>query len=262
MTARLTKWLKQAAFSLLPADMLVVLKGLLGRGPEVSAGLVVHGDAPAARVLVLAPHPDDEVVGAGGTLALHLARGNSVLVVYMTDDEAAAGTRVREARALGAAVGLDQAFLGGRDGALAPEPGLVARVAELLTGHAPTQIFVPWPLDAHPDHRATARILAGALAAAPQCDAAVFGYEVWSCLPQPNCVFDITPVADRKLAMLAHYPSQTGVVDFTSLCAARGRMRHLMHVDSRGGGHAEAFCCWPAGTFQELAARNAPEADA
>src|SRR5262245_2441565 len=37
------------------------------------------------RVLVLAPHPDDEVIGCGGTLYKHTRAGHAVTVVYMTD---------------------------------------------------------------------------------------------------------------------------------------------------------------------------------
>src|SRR5208283_1519588 len=47
---------------------------------------------PAAEsVLVLAPHMDDEVIGCGGTLAKHAARGASITVAFLTDG-AAGGT--------------------------------------------------------------------------------------------------------------------------------------------------------------------------
>ena len=46
------------------------------------------------RVLVLAPHMDDEVLGCGGVLCRHLAAGGRATVVYMTDGrKGAAGTR-------------------------------------------------------------------------------------------------------------------------------------------------------------------------
>ena len=37
------------------------------------------------RVLVLAAHPDDEVLGMGGTIAVHVDRGDEVRVVVVTD---------------------------------------------------------------------------------------------------------------------------------------------------------------------------------
>ena len=38
-----------------------------------------------SRVLVLAAHPDDEVLGMGGTIAVHTDRGDEVRVVVLTD---------------------------------------------------------------------------------------------------------------------------------------------------------------------------------
>src|SRR5262245_30184806 len=42
---------------------------------------------PAGPVLVVAPHPDDETIGCGATLALHARRGDTVHVVVVTDGE-------------------------------------------------------------------------------------------------------------------------------------------------------------------------------
>ena len=42
----------------------------------------------ASAVVVFAPHPDDEVFGCGGALALHARAGVSVHVVLLTEGEA------------------------------------------------------------------------------------------------------------------------------------------------------------------------------
>src|SRR5262249_56815232 len=58
-------------------------------------------DLRGERLLVLAPHPDDEVIGCGGLVALHLREGRCVRVVVATDGGQAGepAERQREARA-------------------------------------------------------------------------------------------------------------------------------------------------------------------
>ena len=46
---------------------------------------VLWASPPEGSILVLAPHPDDETLGPGGSLALHAARGDRVRVVFCTD---------------------------------------------------------------------------------------------------------------------------------------------------------------------------------
>src|SRR5947207_12396367 len=41
----------------------------------------------ALNVLVIAPHPDDESIGMGGTLWLHHLRGDRVFIAYLTSGE-------------------------------------------------------------------------------------------------------------------------------------------------------------------------------
>ena len=36
------------------------------------------------RVLVIAPHPDDEIIGCGGTMAQHVEKGDRIFVIYVT----------------------------------------------------------------------------------------------------------------------------------------------------------------------------------
>ena len=58
---------------------------------------------PATRVLVLAPHPDDEVFGCGGAIAASLAAGVPVHVVVLTDGAGQGQAEVRQAESRAAA---------------------------------------------------------------------------------------------------------------------------------------------------------------
>src|SRR5690349_17890320 len=124
------------------------------------------------EVLVLAPHPDDETFGCGGTIRMLTERGVAVDIAFLTRGEMGmeghapsaqvscemAETRTREARAAGGVLGVRQiTFLDGHDMQLQSEPGLVAAIADLLRSRPYQRVFCPWPHDSHVDHKATFR---------------------------------------------------------------------------------------------------------
>ena len=128
-----------------------------------------------ARVVVVAPHPDDEVLGCGGALALLARAGREITVLGVTDGEAShAGSMSwtpsllaaerRHERATGLArlgVAASARALALRDGGIAQsEPALRRRLANLL--RPGDVVIVTWRLDGHPDHEAAGRAAAAA----------------------------------------------------------------------------------------------------
>ncbi|CAN5920710.1 PIG-L family deacetylase [soil metagenome] len=121
-----------------------------------------------ARAVVVAPHPDDEILAVGGLLA-HLARnGTPVLIVAVTDGTAShvgstewpkerlVRERPQESRTALHRLGIDTepVRLGLPDGQIeAYRDVLAERLAPLLT--ADDVIFTTWRRDGHPDHEAT-----------------------------------------------------------------------------------------------------------
>jgi LmbE family N-acetylglucosaminyl deacetylase len=152
-----------------------------------------HPPIPA-RLVVAAPHPDDEILGLGGFLARCARSGSLIEIVAVTDGEGAyvtadvnergelAETRARERRAALQAIGAATSTvhrLALADGAVAREEvSLGNRLVEVLglgagSTHSDqsTVLVTPWRHDLHPDHEATAR---AALTAAT-----TFGCELW-----------------------------------------------------------------------------------
>jgi hypothetical protein len=200
----------------------------------------------AERVLVLAPHADDETIGCGGTLAGLIRDGAAVEVLVVTDGaagEADPGRRreTGELR-LGESRGALEVLGGGsvRCGFL-PDRGLSARRADLarLLGEAlrasrPQLVFVPSPVEVHPDHRAVAGAflsLFGAGAGSslsrdlPDGAAAAF-YEVSQPI-RPNVLVDITADAGRKQEALAVHASQLGGHDYAAFTRGLGEYRRM-----------------------------------
>jgi LmbE family N-acetylglucosaminyl deacetylase len=230
---------------------------------------------PGTRVLVLAPHMDDETLGCGGSLHRHVTAGEAVTIVYMTDgrkgdpalnarplppaerehlEDALAAVRREEARQAAAVLGVrDLRFLENRDQELRVTPHTRRQVRELLEDLRPDLVYVPFPTDHHPDHRATNRILLAALAvcrgiAPPLC----CGYEVWAPI-EPNCLVDITPVADVKQRALAQFQSQMATIDYSRCIMGLHAYRSMVHLHGRG--FVEAFVLLPAAAYRRAASR-------
>jgi LmbE family N-acetylglucosaminyl deacetylase len=147
----------------------------------------------AGPVLVVAAHPDDEVLAVGGLLHRLGSLGCRPRCVWASDGEAShPGSRaplaarlgvVRRAEVLEATARLGVApegggaFLGLPDGGLAThEDDLAAQVRQ--RAGAGTTVLAPWRGDGHPDHAAAGRAAAAAAAAVP--GAVLLEYPVWA----------------------------------------------------------------------------------
>lgn len=144
----------------------------------------------ARRVVIVAPHPDDEVLACGGFLQQLAERAIPVTVIAVTDGEAshpgsATWTRSRlqevrpdETMAALATLGLDEVPVTRLH---LPDGGVAAREAELaaalsaLVGPGDL-LLTTWRHDGHPDHEATARACATATA---ECGAALVEAPIW-----------------------------------------------------------------------------------
>jgi LmbE family N-acetylglucosaminyl deacetylase/glycosyltransferase involved in cell wall biosynthesis len=195
--------------------------------PEAEAIPFEPLDLRGERLLVLAPHPDDEVIGCGGLVALHLREGRKVQVVVATDGGAAGDARQRETESRAALASLGDAeieFLHFPDRGLAESGGFAAALRDILVRFAPDLIAVPSAIEIHPDHLALSRTFCDVISR----DAALFAdlavarvafYEVSHPL-RPNALVDITALAESKYAAIAMHASQLAVRDYVAY--ARG----------------------------------------
>jgi len=220
---------------------------------------------PRGRVLVLAPHPDDEAIGMGGTLLQHLDNGSQVTVLYLTDGggleeprEAMRARRRAEAEAVGAATGVRQVFWTNEDTRLTNDASTVDAMVALLRELEPEHVYAPSIFDHHYDHFSTNQILADALRRLGSLDLTVAGYEVWDDVPFPNWIVDVSRVVARKDALLAHYATPLEYTDFSRLCRARTSVHFALYVSSAreraDRGYAEAFLRFDPDTYCRMLA--------
>jgi len=134
-------------------------------------------------VVVVAAHPDDEVLGVGGTIAMLAAAGVRLRLIAVTDGEAShpgadparlGQVRAAERTAALAVLGAGRAEvirLGFPDTALAArEDELAAVLREQCAGFG--VCLAPWDGDAHADHEAAGR-------AARRAGLPVLSYPIW-----------------------------------------------------------------------------------
>lgn len=143
------------------------------------------------RVVVVAAHPDDETLGAGGLIATAAQHGLETVVVVLTDGEAShphsptatparlAALRRSETRAAVGVLhpGARTVFVGVPDGEVANhETACLAAVVEMIGEGGDTLVVAPWRSDGHPDHDAAGRLSA---VAASRTDATLLEYPIW-----------------------------------------------------------------------------------
>jgi len=196
------------------------------------------------RILVLAPHPDDETLACGGVLARHAGRDTAFVIVatdgshgaYGADPVALATRRREELASATAALGLAPTRVACwdlEDGTLSTQiDDIVERLQRALDELRPTIVLSPWALDIHSDHAALGRAARVATAGralelleyvtwawdrpsalvrgATRSEAAAAGRSTgWLPAGRPFAVA-IAPVIESKRAAVSCYRSQFG----------------------------------------------------
>ena len=211
-------------------------------------------DLTGRRVLVFAPHPDDETIGCGGSLALHRKAGDPVQVIFLTNGargdmtgrferQAYIALRQEEARNACACLGgMDLEFWPYEDRELSASTEVKHRMGELLKTYQPDVVYVPSPLEFHPDHRAACSFLCAAIQLYDRACDVVF-CEINQSL-RANVLVDITLVLEHNKAALKAYPSQIAERPYDEMAIALNRFRSM--TLSQDTTHAEGFSLWPS----------------
>jgi LmbE family N-acetylglucosaminyl deacetylase len=200
-------------------------------------------------LLVLAPHPDDEVLGCGGLVIAHRERGLPVTAVIMTDgglgdagkEGSAAYREMRRAESRAAAEvlgGVELTFLDVPDGKLAAHPEAADAVRDVIRRVRPATVVFPSPFEVHPDHRATALHAARALEGVPP-PRRLLACEIGAATAS-NVLLEITPLMAKKERAVACYRSQLVHMDLIAKLRSQNRAR-TVNVDDRAIEYAEGY---------------------
>lgn len=203
------------------------------------------------KVIVVAPHADDEIIGCGATIAKHIKNGDEVIIVIATNASIGAPelftvNQIEDIRkeALNAHKSLgvtETIFLDYPAPALNafPEYKISVELSKIFSKFLPTYLYLPHPGDIHQDHKAIYR--SALVAARPQGNSIIsniYCYETlseteWTPMHEkpfvPNHFVDVSSVFDSKIkamecfaSQLKIFPHSRSIETFEALAKYRG----------------------------------------
>jgi bacillithiol biosynthesis deacetylase BshB1 len=177
-----------------------------------------------ASILVIGPHPDDQELGMGGTVARLVEQNHKVTLVDMTTGEptplGSPEIRLKESAAAAKILGVERAPVGLINRQVTHNIDSRYKLAAVIRKFKADWLFLPYPLDAHPDHVAVTRIGEDARFDAKLTKSEIPGEP---CYPKriiyyfcthlrmnfnPTFCIDISAQMPKKLACVAAYESQ------------------------------------------------------
>ena len=186
------------------------------------------------RVLVLAPHPDDEVFGCAGAIMRHVAAGEQVTAHIVTDgayrahhSDSEAVVEIRQKESISAASVLGYGapqFWGLPDRGLHYCEALVLRIQNAIEASHADLVYVPSIFEIHPDHRALAMATLEAVRRAAS-GVTLAMYEVGVPMVHPNVLLDISDLGARKAQAMACFTSQLKAQAYDQQINALNRFR-------------------------------------
>jgi N-acetylglucosamine malate deacetylase 1 len=219
------------------------------------------------KTLVVAPHPDDEVLGAGGTLLRRKAQGGSIAWLIVTDMTRESGwpeenivQRTAEIQRVSLLFGFARVFnlaLPTTKLDTLPVGDVVQKIAECIQSYRPEEILIPHPGDVHTDHGVVFNAVVSCtkwfrnpfikrILSYETISETDFGLDSARSFV-PNVFVDISDFIDQKLEAMEIYASEMGEFPFP-------RSRRAIEALARYRGSTAGFAA--AEAFQLLRERQ------
>jgi len=212
------------------------------------------------NVLVVAPHPDDETLGCGGTLLKHSQNGDHIHLAIMTqmNKEEYGPERVEEraleiesvVRALGVKSVHQLTFTPTRLDTV-PIGDIVSALSTVVNDVKPDTVYAPYPGDVHTDHRVVFDAVVScskwfrypfvrSIMIYETISETEFGLNPDSGGFKPNVFVDIGKFLDRKIEVFNLYRSEVGAYPFPR-CEKSIRALATLRGSTAGCQAAESF---------------------
>lgn len=217
--------------------------------------------SPKSKILIIAPHQDDEILGCGGYIRKNIEDGCSIVILFITSGWSGVRNKkmskkkrvkIREDEAIkaGKILGIEKfIFLRKNDRAIYADKTLLFDIVKTIQITQPDIILSPHEDDADFEHQVVNKltkeaawlakegVLITKLSPARQLKEILF-YEVWAPIKKPTVYVDITKHIDLKIKALMQYKSQLQQRDYIRIISGLNMFRGGI----KGFKYAEAFC--------------------
>ena len=206
------------------------------------------------NILIIAPHPDDEIIGPGGTILRALQGKVTPSILYITSGaNYEQDIREQEASLVAEAIGARiVGFLRLKPKPIKISDELVDNIAKAVKKNGKNGIFIPFLLDDHPDHILVNQALYKAyLKHNLPGNIPIWAYQVYTSL-LPNVVVDITEVIEQKKQLIEYYQSQFYSRDWSHYTSGMNAYNCRYLKNRNDTAYAELFLQIPLNSYAEL----------
>lgn len=215
-------------------------------------------DMPSSkRIVVVAPHPDDEILGPGGTLFKSIAGGAQVSCIYMTNGNAADEEElIAQSDAVASRWGYDSFRFGFHSGNIPLTQQVISKFAEQIKKMNPGALFIPVLLDDHDDHRRVNHLLWKAYAQGflSGIQIEIWGYGVYT--PNwPNVIVDVSDVAREKSEAIRMFKNQMRAYDWSHMALGLNAFNTRFLKKPSADNYVETFFVTPLKDYMAICER-------
>jgi LmbE family N-acetylglucosaminyl deacetylase len=203
------------------------------------------------KILVIAPHPDDEILGASG-LIINASNNNChITIVYLTSgSKNDTNIREKEAKAVCKKTGIDSIyFLRIKDGGVADVDVKTTNLQEIVDLCDPDIVSIPFIFDEHSDH-VYANKLISKIFFKNSKKVDFWAYQIYSSMPA-NVIIDITSIINKKFDLMSVYKSQLNDFDFINWNKGLNAW-NSRYLKSKKGKYAEQYFVAPFDQYIEI----------
>jgi len=212
-------------------------------------------DTPKGNhIVVIAPHTDDDIFGAGGTLLKAVSKGAKVSVIYLSNS-AKNLTQIelvkQEARLICNSYGASPYFLNLIPGDIPiNDKKIISILNKLLKNLSPDTLFISFFIDDHDDHRRANQLFIKATNHMDLNKVEIWAYQIYSTLIG-NVIIDITSTINEKKYLMKMWKNVEGNRDWTHYILGVNMM-NCRYLNKKGKRYGELFFVTPAKDYIEL----------